>query len=72
MKKMFAILSAIFVLNFGVSQVDAAVAIGKAPSGTIGAQARILAKRAAQVVALKDNGGKNPKVIAESWDEKTG
>lgn len=50
------------------STSEAATAIGIAPTGTVGAQARVMARRAAQVVAIRDCGGKMPQIISESWD----
>lgn len=73
MKKTFVIVSVIlsmFVLCF---KVEAAVAIGKAPANISNpVQAKLMARRAAQVVAIKNNGGKVPQVISENWNPNTG
>lgn len=51
---------------------EAATAIGIAPVGMVGAQARVMARRAAQVVAIRDCGGKMPQVISEAWNPNSG
>lgn len=50
------------------STSEAATAVGLAPTGMVGAQARVMARRAAQIIAIRDCGGKMPQVISESWD----
>ena len=73
MKKIIVILATVFAINFfNYSVVEGATVTGKAPDGIANqAQARILAKRAAQVLAIKNNGGKVPQIISESWDSET-
>ena len=75
MKKLLIAVATIFTMNFFVcsQNAEAAVAVGKAPINISNpAQARMSARRAAQVVAIKNNGGKAPQVISESWNSSTG
>ena len=75
MKKIIVILATIFAMNIfgGLSSVEAETAIGKAPENFSNpAQAKIMARRAAQVIALKNNGGKLPQIISENWNPVTG
>lgn len=54
------------------STSEAATAIGLAPTGMIGAQARVVARRAAQIIAIRDCGGKMPQIISEAWNPNSG
>ena len=75
MKKIIIILATIFAVNiFGdFAPTEAATVIGKAPANSSSpAQARIMARRAAQVIAIKNNDGKIPQVISENWNPSTG
>ena len=73
MKKTIVIITVIVSVIFASSDVEAATAVGKAPAGLSNpAQARIMARRAAQVIAMRDNGGKVPQIISENWNPETG
>lgn len=75
MKKIILILATIFAVNIfgGFSSVEAATAVGKSPVNISNpAQAKLMARRAAQVIAMKENGGKVPQVISENWNPATG
>ena len=75
MKKIIIILATIFAVNIfgGFSSVEAATAIGKSPANISNpAQAKLMARRAAQVIAIKNNGGKVPQFISENWNPATG
>ena len=75
MKKIIIILATIFAVNIfgGFSSTEAATAIGKSPANISNpAQAKLMARRAAQVIAIKNNGGKVPQVISEDWNPATG
>lgn len=51
---------------------EAATAVGIAPVGMVGAQARVLARRAAQVMAIRNCGGRMPQIISEAWNPDLG
>ena len=75
MKKIILIIVTILAVNIfgGFSSAEAAVAVGKAPENVSNpAQARMMARRAAQVIAMKNNGGHVPQVISENWDSASG
>lgn len=75
MKKIILILATFLTVNiFGGLQVaECSTAIGKAPTSVSNpAQARLMARRAAQVMAMKDNGGQVPQVISENWNSNSG
>lgn len=75
MKKIILILATIFAVNIfgGFSSVEAATAVGKSPANISNSvQAKLMARRAAQVIAIKNNGGKVPQVISENWNPATG
>ena len=71
MKNAIVIITLISSIFCFASDVEAATAVGKAPANTVGAQARIMARRAAQVIMMRDNGGRVPQIISEKWDETT-
>lgn len=75
MKKIIIILATIFAVNIfgGFVSAEAATAIGKSPANISNpAQAKLMARRAAQVNAIKNNGGKAPQIISENWNPVTG
>lgn len=75
MKKIIILLTMIFAVNIfgGFSSSEAATATGKSPVNISNpAQAKMMARRAAQVIAIKNNGGKVPQVISENWNPATG
>ncbi|MBQ9441394.1 MAG: hypothetical protein IJU55_00065 [Selenomonadaceae bacterium] len=75
MKKIILILATIFAVNIfgGFSSVEASTAVGKSPANISNSvQAKLMARRAAQVIAIKNNGGKVPQVISENWNPATG
>ena len=73
MKKIFIAVVTLLALLIFNPTADVAIAVGKAPDNiTNKAQARILARRAAQIMAIKDNNGKLPQSISETWDENKG
>lgn len=75
MKKIIIILATIFAVNMfgGFSSTEAATAVGKSPANISNpAQAKMMARRAAQVIAIKNNGGKVPQIISENWNSFTG
>ena len=75
MKKIIIILATIFAVNIfgGLPSVEASTAVGKAPMNISNiVQAKLMARRAAQVIAIKNNGGKAPQVISENWNPVTG
>lgn len=72
MKKLIIMMTIIFsVANFHTA--EATTAIGKAPTNISNpVQAKLMARRAAQVIAIKNNGGQVPKIISEDWNPSTG
>ena len=75
MKKIILILATMFALNIfgGFASAEAATAVGKSPVNISNpVQAKLMARRAAQVIAIKNNGGKAPQIISENWNPATG
>lgn len=64
------VMTCVFTATLNTS--EAATAIGIAPVGTVGAQARVMARRAAQVIAIRNCGGRMPQIISEAWNPDLG